>query len=244
MATRAPHLRPRDRFLALYEVTQESCATRVAARTRRHPQTVMEWLHLYNTRGPEALAYRRTGARPPCPDVAAGLGGVVGAAQRTAAAPPLAGADPAPRWTLRRLVGWVREAFGRRCCRETIRAALHRLELSWKKAKKLLGRADPQHRRAFVEPVRGLLAGAQHDQHLLVYLDEAHIQQDAGLGHRWSERGRRFWVASGSPRLADKLSFYGLYLYNEGEVRLWPYARANGEHTTDVLRRRDTWIVF
>jgi len=25
----------------------------------------MEWLHLYNTRGPEALAYRRTGGRPP-----------------------------------------------------------------------------------------------------------------------------------------------------------------------------------
>jgi transposase len=49
-------------------------------------------------------------------------------------------------------------------------------------------------------------------------------------------------VASHSPRLADKLSFYGLHLPNEGEVRLWPYARANGEHTTDVLRRlRAEW---
>ncbi len=66
LATSAPHQRTRERFLALYEVTQESCATRVAARTRRHPQTVMEWLHLYNARGPEALAYRRTGGRPPC----------------------------------------------------------------------------------------------------------------------------------------------------------------------------------
>src|SRR3954463_8853131 len=59
LATRAPHLRPRERFLALYEFTQESCATRVAARTRRHPQTVTEWLHLYKT--PEALTYQRTG---------------------------------------------------------------------------------------------------------------------------------------------------------------------------------------
>jgi hypothetical protein len=25
----------------------------------------MEWLHLYNTRGPEALIYQRTGGRPP-----------------------------------------------------------------------------------------------------------------------------------------------------------------------------------
>jgi Winged helix-turn helix len=65
LATSAPHQRTRERFLALYEVTQESCATQVATRTRRHPQTVMEWLHLYNTRGPAALAYRRTGGRPP-----------------------------------------------------------------------------------------------------------------------------------------------------------------------------------
>jgi hypothetical protein len=65
LATSAAHQRTRERFLALYEVTQASCATQVATRTRRHPQTVMEWLHLYNTRGPEALAYRRTGGRPP-----------------------------------------------------------------------------------------------------------------------------------------------------------------------------------
>src|SRR5687767_2887715 len=165
-----------------------------------------------------------------------------GAAQRSAAAPPVAGADAAPRWTLRRLVGWVRERFGRTCCRETIRAALHRLGLSWKKAKKLLGRADPQRRQAFVEQIQDLLAGAQRDRHRLVYLDEAHIHQDADLGYGWSERGRRFWIASPSPRLSDKLSFYGLYLYNEGAVRLWPYACANGEHTIDVLRRlRTEW---
>ena len=61
LAMSASHPRTRERFLALYEITQESCATRVAAQARRHPQTVMEWLHLYNTRGPEALAYQRTG---------------------------------------------------------------------------------------------------------------------------------------------------------------------------------------
>src|SRR3954447_15104083 len=71
LAMSASHLRTRERFLALYEITQESCATRIAERTHRHPQTVMEWLHLYNTRGPEALTYRRTGppfarrSRPP-----------------------------------------------------------------------------------------------------------------------------------------------------------------------------------
>ena len=65
LATSAPHPRTRERFLALYEITEESCATGVASRTRRHPQTVMEWVHLYNTQGPEALASRRTGGWRP-----------------------------------------------------------------------------------------------------------------------------------------------------------------------------------
>ena len=65
LATSAAHQRTRERFLALYEVTQASCATEVATRTHRHPQAVMEWLHLYDTRGPEALTVRRTGGRPP-----------------------------------------------------------------------------------------------------------------------------------------------------------------------------------
>ena len=145
---------------------------------------------------------------------------MVCAAQRTAATPPLEGADPAPRWTLRRLVHWVRERFGLRCCRETIRAVLHRRKLSWKKAKKLLGRADPERRQAFVEQLQSVLEGAQRDRHLSVYLDEAHIHLDADLGYGWAERGQRLWVASSSPGLSARVSFYGLYFYNEGQVRL------------------------
>jgi hypothetical protein len=138
---------------------------------------------------------------------------------------------------LRRLVGWVRERFGLVCCRETIRAALHRRKLSWKKAKKLLGRADPERRQAFVEQLQGVLDGAQRDRHLVVFLDEAHIHQDADLGYGWAERGQRFWVASTSPGLSARVSFDGLYLYNEGQVRLWPFPRANGDHTIEVLQR-------
>jgi transposase len=174
---------------------------------------------------------------PLCPDIEAALGEAVRAARQEAASPPVTGADPKPRWTLRRLVGLVQERFARLYCRETIRAALHRLELSWKKARKLLGRADPERREAFVAQLRPLLAEAQRDRHQLVYLDEAHIHQDVELGYGWAERGKRFHATSSSPGLSAKVSFYGLYLYNEGQVRIWPYPRANGEHTIDVLRR-------
>jgi hypothetical protein len=131
----------------------------------------------------------------------------------------------------------VQEQFGCRCCRETIRRALHRLKLSWKKARKLLGRADPDQREAFIAQIGPLLDGARDERHHLVYLDEAHIHQDVDLGYGWGERGKRCHVISSSPGLKAKVSFYGLYLDTEGQVRIWPYARASGDHTIDVLRR-------
>ena len=131
----------------------------------------------------------------------------------------------------------VKERFGLSRCRETIRAALKRLDLSWKKARKLRGRANTERREAFLEQMQPILEGAQRDRHVLVYLDEAPIHQDVDLGYGWGPRGERFHVASSSPGLSAKVSFYGLYLYNEGQARIWPYPRANGEHTIDVLRR-------
>ena len=65
LALSAPHTRSRERFLALHEIARGGCASAVAERTGRHPQTVMGWLHRYNEGGPEAVQYRRTGGRPP-----------------------------------------------------------------------------------------------------------------------------------------------------------------------------------
>jgi transposase len=138
---------------------------------------------------------------------------------------------------LKRLVRWVQETFGVTACRETIRQALHRLDLSWKQAKKLLSRADPAKRAAFVATIQAALRTAQRDEELLVYVDEAHVHQDVDLGHGWSVRGERFWVCSSSPGLSAKVSFYGVYLYNEGRVCIWDFERANGEYTVRVLER-------
>lgn len=138
-------------------------------------------------------------AAPLCPDIAGALGDQVRTAQHQAASPPVAGAAVKPRWTLRRLAGFVQAQFGRHCCRETIRRALHRLKLSWKKARKLLGRADPGQREAFIAAIGPLLDGARDERHHLVYLDEAHIHQDVDLGHGWGERGKRCHVSH--PRL-------------------------------------------
>jgi Homeodomain-like domain len=64
-AQEAAHARTRERFLALYEITQGRTATHVAAATGRHDETVHQWVHRYNQDGPLALLYARTGGRPP-----------------------------------------------------------------------------------------------------------------------------------------------------------------------------------
>src|SRR3954462_14386092 len=65
LALSAAHPRSRERFLALHEIADGSCATAVAERTARRAQTVMGWQHADNEHGPKALSYQRSGGRPP-----------------------------------------------------------------------------------------------------------------------------------------------------------------------------------
>src|SRR4051794_10867083 len=75
LALSGAHPRSRERFLALHEIAEGSCATAVGEPIGRRAQTVMGWLHTYNEHGPEVLTYQRTGGRPAlCPDIAAALG--------------------------------------------------------------------------------------------------------------------------------------------------------------------------
>jgi hypothetical protein len=144
--------------------------------------------------------------------------------------------EPVPRWTLKRLVHWVKEIFAIDCSRETLRKLLKDLGFSWKKARKLLNKVNLDQRAAFLKTLEDLLDDALHERCLVVYLYEAHVHLDTDEGHGWSICGQRFWVSSSSPGLA-KVSFYGLYLYNLGQVRIWPFDRANQETTVEVLKR-------
>jgi hypothetical protein len=62
----AAHPRTRERFQALYLIASGRFnATTCAAHIGREDETVLGWVHRYNERGPDALAYRRTGGRAP-----------------------------------------------------------------------------------------------------------------------------------------------------------------------------------
>lgn len=61
----AIHPRTRERFMALYDITQGKTATQVALEIKRNLNTVLDWVHGYNKRGVEALIYKRSGGRRP-----------------------------------------------------------------------------------------------------------------------------------------------------------------------------------
>ena len=141
-----------------------------------------------------------------------------------------------PRWTLKRLVVWIKQKYQIDCCRETVRKVLKQRGLSWKKAKKLLNKGNTAKRNEFLGIITELLDNALHQNQLLIYIDEAHIHLDTDEGYGWSIQGERFWISSSSPG-RTKVSFYGIYVYNQGTVRILPYEKAEKVNTVDVLKK-------
>jgi len=86
---------------------------------------------------------------------------VIRKALEVAAIPPQKRTEaPIARWTLKRLVVWIREQFKIDCCRDTVRKVLKRLGFSWKKARKLLNKANTQKRSEYLEILKGLMQDA------------------------------------------------------------------------------------
>lgn len=62
----AGHYRTRERFQALYLIASgQYNATSCAEHIGRQDETVLGWIHLYNDKGPDSLAYKKTGGRAP-----------------------------------------------------------------------------------------------------------------------------------------------------------------------------------
>lgn len=65
LSIHAAHSRTRERFSALYQVALGRSPVAVAKGLERRHDTVTGWINRYNSGGPEAMSYRRTGGRPP-----------------------------------------------------------------------------------------------------------------------------------------------------------------------------------
>jgi transposase len=140
----------------------------------------------------------------------------------------------APRWTVPKLLRWVADNLAITCARETLRKVLRDLDMTWKQGKLLLARASNEARAKFVAKIQSLLRAAHSGKEKLIFIDEAHVHQDADLGHTWARRGQRYYVSSTSPGLA-RVTFFGAYVYNDRRVAIWPAARGNAVTAIDCL---------
>jgi hypothetical protein len=90
---------------------------------------------------------------------------------------------PGHGWTLKKLKQWVFQTLGRVASHNSIRRVLRQAKLTWKKVKKLLGKAKPQKRAAHVQQLLTLFAGVCAGEVILIYVDEVHVHRDLDLGY-------------------------------------------------------------
>jgi transposase len=234
----AAHRRTRERFQALYLIASgQFNATTCAVHIGRQDETVLAWVHGYNEHGPDALAYRRTGGhRPPFDPQQAKQ--IVQAVENTR---PSDHGLPGHGWTLKKLKQWVGQTFGLLVGRNSLRRVLRQANLTWKKVKKLLGKAKPEKRAAHVQRLIELFAGVCGEDILLVYVDEVHIHRDLDLGYTWGRRGVRLWRKSDCPKRSDRLNGYGAFDFSNGQCLLWENGWCNGEQTVRFLEELVRW---
>jgi transposase len=77
---------------------------------------------------------------------------------------------PGKCWTLKKFRQWIADTFGDTACRSTIWRVLDRAGLSWKKVKKLLGKACPVKREQFLKDFHVLYEQVCFERVLLLYL--------------------------------------------------------------------------
>lgn len=148
---------------------------------------------------------------------------------------------PGYGWTLKKLRYWLETKLGHRISRTTVRTLLKKAGLSWKKSKKVLGKAKPEKRAEFVKQFQDWYEQVCQDKIRLIYIDEAHLHQDLALGYRWSVRGEADWVPSHCPPLKNRLNWYGAYDFTNGQCLIWHQQECDGESTVAFLHHLAQW---
>ena len=155
LAVNAQHPRSRERLLALYMIaSQQTNATTWAAHIGHTKETVLSWVHRYNLAGLAGVIYRHTGGRHPL----LGQEQLDQLVHTVVETDPLDHGLPGHAWTLKKLRRWLEQVIGYACSRTTLHRVLRAQRLSWKKCQKVLKKADPQRRAAFVQQFQELFA--------------------------------------------------------------------------------------
>jgi hypothetical protein len=149
---------------------------------------------------------------------------------------------PGRGWTLKKVGRWISQKLGLTVSKGLLHKLLHQLHLSWKKCKKLLGKANPQKRAEYLQTFAELYERMRRGEVELIYVDESHFHRDLDLGYTWSPVGERVWRISDCPGLAERINWYGAYNFTVGNCLIWNEGNCNKEHTADFLGRLAGWL--
>lgn len=145
-------------------------------------------------------------------------------------------------WTRGKLAEVIRASFGFRPCESVLSKVLRSLGLSYRKAKKLLGKANPEERKEYIDTFKKIYTQMVAGDAVIIYVDEAHFHRDVDLGYTWGERGKATWSISQGAPLSDRLNWYGAYDFEAGQCMIWNEGKNNGENTASFLRRLADWL--
>ena len=149
---------------------------------------------------------------------------------------------PGHNWTAKKIRHWLKQVMGTSLSRTTLYALLAEQKLSWKKCQKVLKKANPDKRAAFVQRFQKLFAQVCHQEIRLIYIDEAHLHRDMDLGYTWTRKGEVAWRISDCPPLSDRINWYGAYDFSQGKCFIWNEGSCNKEQTVQFLQHLAAWL--
>ena len=224
----APVPRERERWYALWLLTQGWTAQATAEALERDPHTIGRWASAFGEGGPAALIFEQTGGSPP-PLEAAQQAALRGAGQEL---PANSGIELA-NWNWKVVCQYASQRFGISLSRSTCLNYLHRLGFAFKRPKKRLLKADDAQRESFLEEYAALREEARRTGARIFFADEAHFRADAELRGKWALRGEPALVDSTSPRYGEKASYYSAVCLETGEVE-WMELEGNSNSGTSA----------
>lgn len=124
---------------------------------------------------------------------------------------------PGHGWTVPKLMAYVKQLLGHRLSHTKLRKLLKQHGLSRKKCRKVLVKADPEKRQAFIEQFQPLFKEVCQQAAILIYVDEAHIHRDMDLGYTWAPKGKPAYRSSDCAPLSDRINWYGAYNFSDGQ---------------------------
>jgi transposase len=162
--------------------------------------------------------------------------------QTVAESEPLAHGLPGHNWTLKKIRRWVKQIFACEIGRTALRLLLRRNGLRWKKCQKILKRADPDKRTAFMQEFQTLFDRLCRGEIMLVYVDESHFHRDLEVGYTWAPKHKPAWRASDCPSLSERINWYGAYDFSHGRCFLWNEGSCNQDNTIQFLQHLAGWL--